>query len=61
MSRCAVAALQPLFEPDALRKIADTLRLVNNPVVRPPIAGGIGLWLKTDSTSYFKDYVVDPK
>ena len=33
----------------------------NNPVVRPPIAGGIGLWAKTDSTSYFKDYVVEPK
>ncbi len=30
----------------------------NNPVLRPPVAGGIGLWAKTDSTSYFKDYVV---
>ena len=30
----------------------------NNPVLRPPIAGRIGLWSKTDSTSYFKDYVV---
>jgi len=30
----------------------------NNPVVRPPIAGKIGLWSKTDSTSYFKDYTV---
>ena len=33
----------------------------NNPVLRPPVAGKIGLWAKTDSTSYFKDYVVNPK
>jgi hypothetical protein len=33
----------------------------NNPVLRPPVAGQIGLWSKTDSTSYFKDYVVSPK
>jgi hypothetical protein len=33
----------------------------NNPVLRPPVAGGIGLWTKTDSTSYFKDYVVSAK
>jgi hypothetical protein len=33
----------------------------NNPVLRPPVSGRIGLWAKTDSTSYFKDYVVDPK
>ena len=31
----------------------------NNPVLRPPVAGKIGLWSKTDSTSYFKDYTVD--
>lgn len=30
----------------------------NNPVLQPPIAGRIGLWSKTDSTSEFKDYVV---
>ncbi len=30
----------------------------NNPVLRPPVAGRVGLWAKTDSTSYFKDYVV---
>ncbi len=30
----------------------------NNPVMRPPVAGKVGLWSKTDSTSYFKDYVV---
>jgi hypothetical protein len=30
----------------------------NNPVLRPPVAGGVGLWAKTDSTSHFKDYVV---
>jgi len=33
----------------------------NNAVVRPPVAGRVGLWSKTDSTSYFKDYVVSPK
>ncbi len=33
----------------------------NNPVLRPPVAGKIGLWSKTDSSSYFKDYVVSPK
>ena len=33
----------------------------NNPVLRPPMAGKVGLWSKTDSTSYFKDYVVSPK
>jgi hypothetical protein len=30
----------------------------NNPVLRPPVAGRIGLWSKTDSTSEFKDYTV---
>ena len=33
----------------------------NNPVIRPPVAGKVGLWSKTDSSSYFKDYVVSPK
>jgi hypothetical protein len=33
----------------------------NNPVLRPPVSGRIGLWAKTDSTSYFKDYVVSPR
>jgi hypothetical protein len=33
----------------------------NNPVLRPPVSGRIGLWAKTDSTSYFKDYVVAAK
>jgi hypothetical protein len=33
----------------------------NNPVLRPPVAGQVGLWSKTDSTSYFKDYLVGPK
>jgi hypothetical protein len=33
----------------------------NNPVLRPPVLGKIGLWSKTDSTSYFKDYVVSSK
>lgn len=33
----------------------------NNPVLRPPVTGQIGLWAKTDSTSYFKDYTVTTK
>ena len=33
----------------------------NNAVLRPPVNGRVGLWAKTDSTSYFKDYVVSPK
>ena len=33
----------------------------NNPVLQPPVKGKIGLWAKTDTTSYFKDYVVSPR
>jgi len=33
----------------------------NNPVLRPPVGGRVGLWSKTDSTSRFKDYVVSPE
>jgi hypothetical protein len=33
----------------------------NNPVLRPPVSGKVGLWSKTDSTSYFKDYIVSPQ
>jgi hypothetical protein len=33
----------------------------NNPVLRPPVNGRVGLWSKTDSTSYFKDYAVSPR
>ncbi|MCX6590417.1 MAG: hypothetical protein NTZ56_02720 [Acidobacteria bacterium] len=33
----------------------------NNPVLRPPVAGKVGLWSKTDSTSYFKDYTLEAK
>jgi hypothetical protein len=33
----------------------------NNSVLRPPVSGKVGLWSKTDSTSYFKDYVVSPR
>jgi hypothetical protein len=33
----------------------------NNPVVKGPVSGRVGLWSKTDSTSYFKDYVVRSK
>jgi hypothetical protein len=28
--------------------------------LKEPVSGKIGLWSKTDSTSYFKDYVVSP-
>ena len=33
----------------------------NNPVLQPPVSGQVGLWSKTDSTSYFKDYVINTK
>lgn len=33
----------------------------NNPVLRPPVEGRVGLWSKTDSSSYFKDYTVVTK
>ena len=33
----------------------------NNPVLRPPVSGNVGLWAKTDSTSYFKDFTVSPQ
>ena len=33
----------------------------NNPVLRAPVNGKIGLWSKTDSTSYFKAYAVNAK
>jgi len=33
----------------------------NNAVLRPPVNGQVGLWAKTDTTSYFKDYIVSPK
>jgi hypothetical protein len=32
----------------------------NNPVIRPPVMGKVGLWAKTDTTSLFKDYVISP-
>jgi hypothetical protein len=50
-------------EPPAGRKGPPNPDLfpTNNPVLRPPVAGRIGLWSKTDSSSYFKDYVVSPK
>jgi hypothetical protein len=33
----------------------------NNPVLRAPVAGKVGLWSKTDSTSYFKDFQVSSR
>jgi hypothetical protein len=32
----------------------------NNAVLRPPVAGRIGLWSKSDSTSLFKDFSYNP-
>ena len=32
-----------------------------NPVLKPPVMGRVGLWAKSDSTSLFKDFVVNPK
>jgi hypothetical protein len=40
---------------------ADDLYPEKNPVIRAPVTGRVGLWSKTDSTSYFKDYVVSPR
>ncbi len=50
-------------EPQAGRRGPPNADLfpANNPVLRPPVAGKVGLWSKTDSTSYFKDYVVTPR
>lgn len=50
-------------EPAAGRNGAANADLfpANNPVLRPPVAGRVGLWSKTDSTSYFKDYVIGSK
>ena len=33
----------------------------SNPVLRPPVSGRVGLWSKTDSTSYFKSFTVTPE
>src|SRR5262249_54207019 len=50
-------------EPPAGRKGPPNPDLfpANNPLLRPPVKGKVGLWSKTDSSSYFKDYVVSPK
>jgi hypothetical protein len=49
-------------EPSAARGTPNPdLVPANNPVLRPPVAGKVGLWSKTDSTSYFKDYIVTPQ
>ncbi len=39
----------------------DDLFPEKNPVLQPPVKGRIGLWSKSDSTSYFKDFLVVPK
>jgi hypothetical protein len=60
-----VPALEYTFgnEPQAGRRGPPNADLfpANNPVLRPPVTGKVGLWSKTDSTSYFKDYVVSPR
>ena len=49
-------------EPPAGRGVPNPdLSPATNPVLRLPITGKIGLWSKTDSTSYFKDYIVVTK
>ena len=49
-------------EPEARRGPPNPdLFPANNPVLRAPVAGKVGLWSKTDSTSYFKDFVVSPQ
>ena len=46
-------------EPSSARGTPNPdLSPAKNPVLRPPVAGRVGLWSKTDSTSYFKDYLV---
>jgi hypothetical protein len=37
------------------------LHPANNPVLQPPVGGRVGLWSKTGSTSYFKDFVVSSR
>jgi 3-keto-disaccharide hydrolase len=54
-------ALEYTFGTDPTRQGAHQfLYPKNNPTLMPPIAGKVGLWAKTDSTSYFKDYVITP-
>ncbi len=54
-------ALEYTFGEDPLRPGAHAFLFPkNNPTLMPPIKGKVGLWAKTDSTSYFKDYVVTP-
>ena len=49
-------------EPAAARGTPNPdLSPTSNPVLRPPVAGKIGLWSKTDSTSYFKEFIVSPQ
>lgn len=33
----------------------------NNPVLKAPVSGKVGLWSKTDSTVLFKDYVINSR
>jgi hypothetical protein len=55
-------ALEYTFGTDPTRANAHQFLFPkNNPTLTPPIAGRVGLWAKTDSTSEFKDYVVSSR
>jgi hypothetical protein len=54
-------ALEYTFGTDPTRSNAHQFLFPkNNPTLMPPVSGRVGLWAKTDSTSYFKDFVVTP-
>jgi hypothetical protein len=54
-------ALEYTFGADPVRPNAHAFLFPkNNPTLMPPVAGKVGLWAKTDSTSYFKDFTVTP-
>jgi hypothetical protein len=54
-------ALEYTFGTDPTRPNAHQFLFPkNNPTLMPPVSGRVGLWAKTDSTSYFKDFVVTP-
>lgn len=50
----------PGTEPRRQKALRIQMVASTNSVLRLPVAGRLGLWAKTNSTSYFKDYVVTP-
>ena len=50
--RTTIVSAKPLCAGDGQLALEYTLP--------EPVSGKIGLWSKTDSTSYFKDYLVEP-